>query len=176
MAIIRSVESIQVVLVDKNDKVLGLKEKYAAHKNPAPLHRAISIVIFNNNKTEMLITKRSRKKPTWPSFWSNTVCSHPLPSETYQEAAGRRLFEEMGFRTPLKKLFKFIYKAEMDKTWGEHELDVVFAGQYEGRVSPNPDEVEGYEWIEIRKLKEDLKQNPDKYTPWFKIILEKLGI
>jgi isopentenyl-diphosphate delta-isomerase len=174
MAITRSVESIQVVLVDKDDKVLGLKEKYAAHKNPVPLHRAISIVIFNNAKTEMLIAKRSKRKPTWPSFWSNTVCSHPLPNETYQEAADRRLFEEVGFRTPLKKLFKFTYQAKMDETWGEHELDTVFAGQYEGRINPNPDEIDGYEWVGIKTLKEDARKNPIKYTPWFKVILEKL--
>lgn len=133
----------QIVLVDENDRVLGFKEKFAAHritscKIPVALHRAISIVIFNKDKSEMLITKRSIYKPTWPYFWSNAVCSHPYPKETYQKAAERRLYEELSFRTPLK-------------------------------------EVAGYEWIGIKELKKDLKINPKKYTPWFQIILEKLG-
>lgn len=165
----------QVVLVNKNDKVLGLKEKFAAHKIPVPLHRAISIVIFNNRKTEMLITKRATAKPTWPYFWTNAACSHPYPEETYQEAAERRLYEELGFKTPLKEVYKFTYEAEMpNKIWGEHELDHVFIGKYDGSVNPNPDEVAGYEWIGMAELKKDLAKNPKKYTPWFKIIFEKM--
>ncbi|MEK9208774.1 MAG: isopentenyl-diphosphate Delta-isomerase, partial [Patescibacteria group bacterium] len=161
----------QVVLVDINDKVLGLKEKFATHKIPVPLHRAISIVIFNKDKSEMLITKRSINKPTWPYFWSNAVCSHPYPDESYQKAAERRLYEELGFKTSLKEVFNFIYKGVMDNgVWGEHELDHVFVGQYEGKIIADPLEVAGYEWIKIEELKKDLKTNPKKYTPWFKII------
>ena len=109
-----------VILVDKNDEVLGLKEKFATHKIPVPLHRAISIVIFNIDKSKMLITKRAKTKPTWPDFWSNAVCSHPKSGETHADAANRRLFEELGFKTPLTESFRFIYAAEMDnKIWGE---------------------------------------------------------
>lgn len=177
MAILNPFSQIQIVLVDENDKVLGLKEKFATHKIPVPLHRAISIVIFNKDKSEMLITKRAANKPTWPYFWTNAVCSHPYPEETYQEAADRRLYEELGFKTPLKEVFKFSYEAEMDnKVWGEHELDHTFVGTYEGSISPNPEEVAGYEWIGIEDLKKDLKKNPKKYTPWFKVILKKLSI
>ncbi len=64
MAVLNPFSQIQIVLVDANDKVLGLKEKFAAHKIPVPLHRAISIVIFNHDKSEMLITKRAASKPT----------------------------------------------------------------------------------------------------------------
>lgn len=167
----------QMVLVDKNDLVLGFKEKYATHKIPVPLHRAISIVIFNKKKSQMLITKRSAKKPTWPFFWSNAVCSHPYPNESYQTAADRRLFEELGFKTLLKKAFKFTYQAKMtNHIWGEHEYDTIFIGRFAGPIHPNPEEIAGYEWIEVINLKRDLKKNPKKYTPWLKIILEKLKI
>ena len=166
----------QVVLVDRNGKAIGLEEKYKVHKIPVPLHRAISIVIFSPDKKQMLITKRSVKKPTWPYFWSNAVCSHPYPKETYQQAAERRLTEELGIRTPLKEVFRFIYKAEMDnKIWGEHEYDVVFTGNYVGPVNPDPDEIAGYKWIEVKKLKEDINKDPQKYTPWFKILLIRFG-
>lgn len=164
-----------VVLVDKNDSVLGLKEKFAAHKIPVSCHRAISIVIFNNDKSEMLITKRAKIKPTWPGFWTNAVCSHPYPKETYQKSAERRIYEELGFRIPLKEIFDFVYSAKMDnKVWGEHELDHTFVGKYEGKIKPNPEEIAGYEWIKITDLKSDIKKNPKKYSPWFKIILNKL--
>ncbi len=168
---------VQVVLIDDNDKVVGYKEKFATHKVPVPLHRAISIVIFNKDKSEILITQRAKIKPTWPLFWSNTVCSHPYDGESYQEAVDRRISEEVGFRTKLTEKFRFTYEATMDNgVWGEHEYDVVFTGTYDGEVKPNLDEIADYKWIKIEDLKNDLKENPKKYTPWFKIILEKLEI
>lgn len=168
---------MQLVLVDVNDRILGHKEKFATHKIPVPLHRAISIVIFNKDKTEMLITKRAKVKPTWPEFWTNAVCSHPYPKETYQKAAERRICEELGFKTKLKEIFFFTYEVKMDnKVWGEHELDHVFTGVYEGLVKPDPDETSDYEWVKIGELKKDIRKNPKRYSPWFIIILNKLKI
>ena len=166
---------VDVVLVDKNDKAVGLKEKYAAHQHPVPLHRAISIVIFDLQKKQMLIQQRAKDKPTWPLFWSNAVCTHPLPDESCQKAAQRRLEEELGFKVPLKEVARFTYQAKYDETWGEHEYDVVFVGKYGGKIKANPEEVADYKWIEIEKLKEDIKINPGQYTPWFKVILKRIS-
>jgi isopentenyl-diphosphate delta-isomerase len=164
-----------IVLVDEKDRVLGLKEKLSAHKIPVPLHRAISIVIFNKDKSKMLITQRAKGKPTWPLFWTNAVCSHPYPDETYQDAAKRRLTEELGISVPLKDVLNFIYSWNMDgSVWGENELDHTFVGEYDGEIDPDPNEVENYEWINISELMKDLKVHPEKYTPWFKIILDKM--
>jgi len=166
-----------IVLVDKKDKVVGFKEKFATHKIPVPLHRAISIVIFSLDKKKMLTTRRAKIKPTWGEYWSNAVCSHPYPEESYQDAAERRIFEELGFRTPLTEILKFSYSAEMDnKIWGECELDHVFIGYYDGPVSPDPNEVSEYKWVGIDDLKKELKENPNKYTPWFHTIIEKINI
>ena len=167
------VNKSEVVLVDEKDGVIGYKDKFAAHKNPVPLHRAISIVIFSPDRKKILLQKRSTKKPTWPLYWSNTVCSHPYKNESYANAAARRLKEEMGFSTALKEKFKFTYNAEMNKTWGEHELDAVFEGIYAGPVTPNTNEAADHKWMTIDELKKDIKKSPEIYTPWFKIILEK---
>jgi len=169
-------KSKKVVLVDENDRVIGEKEKFEAHKNPVPLHRAISVVIFDPKREKMLLQKRAKNKPTWPLFWSNATCTHPLPNESYKNAAERRLGEEMGFTVSLKEVFRFIYKAEYDKVWGEHEYDVVFEGIYNGEIKPNPGEVADYKWMEIDELLGDVKRDPKSYSPWFKIILEKLKI
>ena len=166
--------NIDIVLVNEKDKIIGYQDKIKAHKNPAPLHRAISVVIYDNNSKRMLLHKRATSKSTWPLFWTNACCTHPLKGESYKAAAERRLKEEMGFSTPLKQAFKFIYKAKYDEIWGEHELDTVFIGNYKGEIKPNPEEVADYKWVGIGKLVFDVKKNPDKYTPWFKIILEKL--
>ena len=166
--------NIDIVLVNEKDKIIGYQNKIKAHKNPVPLHRAISVVIYDSNGKKMLLHKRAISKSTWPLFWTNACCTHPLKGESYKVAAERRLKEEMGFSTPLKQAFKFIYKAKYDEIWGEHELDTVFIGNYKGEIKPNPEDVDSYKWVEIGKLVSDIKKNSDKYAPWFKIILEKL--
>lgn len=165
---------MDVVLVDKEDNILGYKEKYEAHHIPVPLHRAISVVIYDINKKKMLLQKRAHGKPTWPLFWSNTTCTHPLPEESYKSAAIRRLQEEMGIITPLREAFSFIYKAKYDEVWGEHELDVVFTGVYGGKVVLNKEEGDDFKWMNVLEIKKDMKDSPEKYTPWFKIIFKKL--
>ena len=80
----------------------------------------------------------------------------------------------MGVKTDLKEAFKFIYKAKYDKTWGEHELDCVFIGEYDGKVKIDPDVADDYKWEKIGDLAKDIKENPQIYTPWFGIILSRL--
>ncbi len=171
-----STERIDIELVDEGGEVKGLAEKYEVHKNPVPLHRAVSVVIVDESSEKMLIQQRAGDKSTWPLFWSNAVCTHPLPKEEFKTAAERRLREELGFSVPLQEVFRFTYQAEYDKTWGENEYDVVFLGKYGGDVRPDHREVSDFKWVDIGELKEDVKENPDLFSPWFKIILEKLNI
>ena len=162
----------EVVLVDKKGRFKGLKEKEKAHSLPTSLHKAISVLVFNKDK--VLIQKRAKVKKTWPMYWANTCCSHPRMGESFQKAAERRLFEEMGIKTSLKRVFNIIYESKFDKKWGENEYDWVFVGEYSGEVDPDPKEIFEYKWIELNKLKKDINDNPQIYTPWFKMILERI--
>ena len=163
----------QVILVDSKDNVLGYEEKFKCHHNPVKLHRAISVVIFND-RNEMLITKRSSLKKTWPGFWTNACCSHPRRNETHEEAAKRRVREELGIEIEPKFLFKLEYSAKYDETWGENELDWFFMAKHNGAIKPDKNEVEEWKYIGKEELKKDIKENSNKYTPWFKIALPKV--
>jgi isopentenyl-diphosphate delta-isomerase len=161
-----------VILVDENDKSVGTAEKMDVHKNPK-LHRAFSIFIVNS-KGELLIQQRALNKYHCPGMWANTCCSHPRPGESLERAAHRRLQEEMGFDTKMVKAFSFIYKAEFDNGLTEEEFDHVFIGKWDGIPKINLSEVADYKWVSEEALKEDIKKNPEIYTKWFKIALEKL--
>jgi isopentenyl-diphosphate delta-isomerase len=163
----------QVILVNSKDEELGLSEKMAAHRMKPKLHRAFSVFIFNK-KGQMLIHKRISSKPTWGGFWSNTCCSHPRPGEEPAAAASRRLKEELGFTTNLAFLFKFEYSAMCNEEWGEHELDHVFAGFYDGQPKPDLKEIEETKWVDVNQLAKDMKASPQNYTPWFKIAMPRL--
>lgn len=161
----------QVVLVDSEDQILGLMEKQQAHINGL-LHRAFSVFLFNE-KGEMLLQKRASEKYHSPNQWTNAVCSHPRNGETYLEGAKRRLKEELGIETELAEKFYFIYKADVGGNLWEHELDHVFTGIYEGNFTLNEGEVSEIRYISMENLDKELKENPENFTEWFKIILEE---
>lgn len=160
-----------VILVDEQDKRLGLMEKIEAHEKGV-LHRAFSVFILNH-KNQLLLQQRALHKYHSGGLWTNTCCSHPRDGETNLEAAHRRLQEEMGMDAPLEKLLHFVYRAEFDNNMIEHELDHVFVGKCDANPVINPDEVEAYKWMDLDELKADIEKNPQLYTAWFKIIFNE---
>jgi len=148
----------QVVLVNELDHEIGLMEKMEAHEK-ALLHRAFSVFVFNA-KGELLLQQRAFEKYHSGGLWTNTCCSHPRPNETVLDAANRRLMEEMGFQTPLQKVFDFIYQAAFSNGLTEHEFDHVFIGHYEGEILPDPQEVHAYEYrtMDLSRLRWMLKK------------------
>lgn len=161
-----------VILVDEQDREIGTEEKMKVHQE-ASLHRAFSVFIFNS-RGQLLLQRRAAGKYHCGGLWTNTCCSHPRPGESVEEAAHRRLKEEMGFDAPLQKAFHFIYKAPFSNGLTEHELDHVFLGKWDGEPTPNPEEVGDCKWISPEELQKDIQENPEKYTEWLKISLEKV--
>jgi len=163
----------EIILVDEKDNQIGTGEKSKIHKE-GRLHRAFSILIFNS-KGELLLQKRAKTKYHSGGLWTNTCCSHPRVGENLEAAARERLKEEMGIETELEEKFSFIYKVKLgDLT--EHELDHVFMGKFNGKPEINPEEADDWKWMGIQKLKKDIKENPENYAFWFKIIIHKLKL
>jgi isopentenyl-diphosphate Delta-isomerase len=160
-----------VILVNQNDEQIGLMPKMEAHEK-AVLHRAFSVFVLND-KNEIMLQQRAQHKYHSPLLWTNTCCSHQREGETNITAGSRRLLEEMGFKTELKELFHFIYKAPFDNGLTEHELDHVMVGYYNDTPVINPEEVEAWKWMGIDQVKRDVFLNPEQYTVWFKIIFDK---
>ena len=160
-----------VVLVNEKDQKLGRMEKQQAHV-AGLLHRAFSVFVFNS-KGELLLQQRAESKYHSPLLWTNTCCSHPREEESYLEAAHRRLKEEMGFDCELEEKFHFIYKAQLGENLFEHELDHVFTGYYDGEFQINREEVQDFQWISMEDLRNDMKNHPEKYTIWFRIIFDE---
>jgi isopentenyl-diphosphate delta-isomerase len=162
----------EVVLVNEQDEPLGTMEKMEAHRKGL-LHRAFSVFIFNN-KGEMLLQQRARNKYHSGGLWTNACCSHPAPGEEVGKAAARRLKEEMGFSVSLEKIFDFTYRSEMENGLTEHEFDHVFAGFYDGPITPDKDEVQDYCYKSMDAIRQHLQSHPQQFTAWFHIAFPKI--
>lgn len=161
-----------VVLVDEDDRVIGTEGKMAAHM-AGKLHRAVSVFVFNTDG-QLLLQQRAASKYHSAGLWSNTCCGHPRPEEETGPAAHRRLQDEMGFDCPLQPGCSFVYKRQLDDGLIEHEYDHVFVGHHDDAPAPTPAEVADWRWVGVDELLTDLEANPDRYTVWFGLALEKV--
>ncbi|XP_014210128.1 isopentenyl-diphosphate Delta-isomerase 1 [Copidosoma floridanum] len=187
----RSALEERCILVDELDRPLGEATKKDCHliakDGSIPLHRAFSIFLFNT-KGDLLIQKRSATKITFPGFYTNTCCSHPLAEIKgeneeaealgIRRAAQRRLGYELGIPTSEVSpddfcyLTRIHYQAAGDGIWGEHEIDyVLFLQKNKITLNPNPDEISEIQWISKRKMDDFVKSIDSPLTPWFKLIL-----
>ncbi|XP_051160860.1 isopentenyl-diphosphate Delta-isomerase 1 [Leptopilina boulardi] len=180
------------ILIDEFDKPIGEATKKYCHliskEGGVPLHRAFSVFLFNSNG-DLLLQKRSSTKITFPGYFTNTCCSHPLAEIAgesdeqdaigIRRAAQRRLNYELGI--PMNEILindfyyltRIHYQALGESIWGEHEIDyILFAQKDKITIDPNPDEISEIRWISREEIDNFIKTTKDPLTPWFKLIYE----
>lgn len=162
----------KVILVDMNDNELGTEEKMKVHEK-GMLHRAFSVFLYHGDC--ILLQKRASNKYHCGGLWTNTCCSHPRKGENVKEAAIRRLQEEMGiYSENLNEISHFVYRYPFENGLVEFEYDHVLVGEYCGDYKAEPEEVDEIKWMDVNELLEDIKNNPNEYTPWFITALGKV--
>ena len=159
-----------LILVDENDKEIGTDTRENCHAGKGKRHRAYTALIFHDGK--MLLQQRSRMKLLWPAAWDVSFTSHVYPGESYQQAAKRRAQEELHANVgDLEDVHSFVYFAPQGEN-AENEFCRVLVGDFDGKISPNRDEMMAVRWATISEVADDLRRNPDAYTPWFKLSFE----
>ena len=127
---------------------------------------------------ELLIQQRALSKYHTPGLWANTCCTHPYWQETSEACAKRRLYQELGINvSELVYKDKIEYKAEVVNDLIEHEIVDIFVCYFDKKssvtISINPEEVMSTKWINIEKLISEIRKNPDQFTPWIRIYMDK---
>jgi len=181
------------IAVDFQDQVTGSVSKKDAHllgpeNQLPPLHRAFSVFLFNT-ENELLMQQRSQCKITFPGYYTNSCCSHPLhyPDELEESdnigvrrAARRRLEIELGIDpaqielSEFRLLTRIHYGAPSSSKWGEHEIDYILFLKKDLPVKPNPNEVDQVTYVSLENFSSfqaELVENKIKFTPWFDLIL-----
>lgn len=155
-----------VVLVDELNTILGTKPKDEVHTTDTPLHRGFSLFLFNS-KNELLLTKRSKHKKTFPGVWTNTACGHPLPEEEPVDAAKRRLKDELGIEeVDVKEIAPYRYRFSDANGIVENEICPILVAHGDADPHPTAKEVDDWKWVEWKDFLEDIKKLPQQYSPW----------
>ena len=110
-----------IAIIDQNDNIIAYDEKLIVHKLGL-LHRAFSILVFND-QNQVLLQKRASSKYHSPNLWTNTCCSHLVKDKDFERYIHERLMFEMGFDCKLKFAFSFHYKIAFDNGLSENKID-----------------------------------------------------
>jgi isopentenyl-diphosphate Delta-isomerase len=159
-----------LVLVDENDNQIGTDTRENCHVGRGKRHRAYTVFLFHNGK--LLLQQRSSRKQLWPGGWDVSFTSHVYPGESYLEAANRKAIQELGAKIgPLTDVHSFVYFAPQG-THAENEFCRLLVGEFDGKVKPNPEEISAVRWMRLDEVVKDIRENPETYTPWFKLSLQ----
>jgi len=179
----------ELIVVDENDNKISTINKFDGHlkckKNIYP-HRAFSVFLFNN-QNELLIQQRAETKFTFPGYWSNTCCSHPINIESeivtennigIRRAAVRRMKFELGIESTIDDYFlmsKLLYRADSDNIFEEFEVDYILLVKKEITLQQvksafNKNEVSDVKFLNMPMLQNDICSM--KITPWFNLIMK----
>jgi isopentenyl-diphosphate delta-isomerase len=159
-----------VVLVDEADRELGTVEKVQAHVAPV-LHRAVSVIICDR-RGSLLMQRRAATKYHSAGRWSNSCCGHPRPGEAADQAAARRLAQEMGIRCTLYPAGMVSYRLDVGDGLVEHELNRIFVGEYNARPHPDPEEISAWSWVTADALCGPHPEPGIALTAWFSTVME----
>lgn len=80
----------------------------------------------------------------------------------------------MGLDCELTEEFSFLYKAEVGNDLIENEYDHVFTGYSNDNPTPDFSEVSDWKWDSLKNVREELNNNPDKFTAWFRLCFPEI--
>jgi isopentenyl-diphosphate delta-isomerase len=178
ISLVRGRQSL--IVVDKEDNFLEYANRSACHLDRHLRHRAVVLFIYNDQE-KILLQKRNNE--LFSGLWDLAGATHPLHQddrdESYEESVLRCLKDEWGISStalpsPMTRVMAFTY-FESDGDQCENEYCVLFQGQYNGPLDPNPDHVDELKWVTWPELQSELEDTPEQFTPWLKVAVDLLN-
>ena len=96
---------------------------------------------------ELFLQKRTITKDLYPGYYDVAAGGVVLAGETYEEAAHRELFEELGVESSLTRLFDHYYADEKNRVRGR-----IFTCVHNGPFTLQEEEVESGIFIDPHKV------------------------
>lgn len=113
--------------VSEDDQPLGRVERADAHAR-AVRHRS-GIVFLCDARGHIYLTVRATSKRIFPGRYDSSASFHVEHGESYEQAAQREAFEELGLGLPLREIGKFKHDDPP-----EHQFVAVFVMEHRGEA------------------------------------------
>ena len=156
-------------VVNERDEIIGRELRSVVHARGLR-HRAVHVLVFNA-AGQLFLQKRSMTKDNDPGLWDSSCSGHVDSGESYAVAAERELMEEIDLLVdePMVELFKI--EASAGTGW---EFAVIYRTESEGPFTLCPEEIDEGRWFTPEKIDNALANEPEKFSPTFKIVWGRL--
>jgi isopentenyl-diphosphate delta-isomerase type 1 len=155
--------------VNEAGEVIGRATRAECHADPALIHRAVHLLVFDA-EGRLLLQKRSASKRIQPSRWDSSVGGHVDPGESPEAAIRREAEEELGLDGPvLSRLHQYLWRSPV-----ETELVTTFRTVCGGPFGFNRDEIDEVRFFSSGELRALVGSG--QLTPNLEHELERLGL
>lgn len=147
--------------VDRTDTPIGRIDRAEVFQKHANFR--VSHVLVFNSKRELLLQKLALTRNRNPGAWGSSVASYLFSSETYRQAAERRMAQELGISA-----FSLV---SLGKTEMVDDGCLKFIGVFEsfndGPFSYDPSHIDRIEFAAISAIRRMIKTGERVFTPTF---------
>jgi isopentenyldiphosphate isomerase len=146
--------------VDERDRPTGRVERGRVFEAGANF-RTVHVLLFDE-VGRLLLQQLGGGRQRHPLRWGSSVAGYLHAGESYQEAAARRVVEELGIEPELEWV---------GRTAMEDDGVTKFVGMFSGTVAAQDPEirdlshVERLRWIRLAGLGRELRETPEVLTP-----------
>lgn len=155
-----------VTLLDENGTAIGSLPKSDVHTTDTPLHLAFSCHLLNE-RGQVLLTRRSLAKKTWPGVWTNSFCGHPapvrpsrMPCTAEHTKNSVRASSICGPRSPITAT------APSTRAASSRTRCAPSTSPDSTATSPRPDEVAEWAWADAADVAAAVAGTPFAFSPW----------
>lgn len=154
--------------VSENDVPVSIVERGEVFELKANF-RVVHVLVFNS-RGELLIQRLSATRERHPGYWGSSVAGYLFAGESYEEAARRKLWEELR-----------VQSAHLDPIGKTHMNDEgctkfisIFAVVNDGPFEYDHEHISELEFVPLGKLRDLLSLAENRFTPTFFYVLDFL--
>ncbi|MEX2300628.1 MAG: NUDIX domain-containing protein [Bryobacterales bacterium] len=163
-------EEMLIDVVDDLDRATGL---VAPRKEVLPRglnFRVVHVFLFNRHG-ELLLQELGHSHGRHPGYWGSSVAGYLFSGERYEEAAARRLSQELG----VGAVDLHFYSQTAMNDQSSKKFIALFVATYEGVLKPDPRLIERVEYLSPDAVWALLRNGGRLFTPTFRHLFEDYG-
>ena len=175
-----------------------IKDEFAEKGKISRQVKSVRLILMNS-KGRIYLQKRNKSKDENPGLYDKTVGGHVAKDDTYDMTTIRECAEELGFPASIlspeefdkaikvtnlsivgifKKIdyipnFQSVRITRKGDKFIQPYMTTIYIGYYDGAIRFVDGESSGIEVFSLKELKEEIKNNPDKFTEDLKFMIKK---
>lgn len=158
-------EEMLVDTVDEQDLPTGVIKRSNALASRVNF-RVVHLFLFNRLGA-LLIQQLAFDRERYPGAWGSSVAAYVASGETYEQAAQRRLPQELGITTGLQLVGKTSMRDE-----GSKKFITLLTGRSDGPFSYDHDHIANLEYHTIPEIQMLRQSGTRPFTPTFLHVLD----